>query len=58
MFGILVSQFTLYATMKGTKPDFHYAMQGDRARPFFDDFVQSVKSNYQAERVQSTSYST
>lgn len=51
---LMVSQFTLYGTfMKGTKPDFHVAMKGDLSRPFFDRIVQSLKSQYKEEKIQS-----
>jgi D-aminoacyl-tRNA deacylase len=30
----LVSQFTLQATFKGTKPDFHLAMPSEKSRQF------------------------
>ena len=36
----------------GNKPDFHYAMGG--AEPFFNEFVELVRSEYRADRVQST----
>jgi D-tyrosyl-tRNA(Tyr) deacylase len=29
---LCISQFTLYPTLKGNKPDFHLAMGGDEAR--------------------------
>lgn len=32
---LLVSQFTLFATLKGNKPDFHHAMGPDKAKPFW-----------------------
>ena len=51
-FGILVvSQFTLMSKMKGTKPDFHEAMEGEKARAIFDSFVSKLRAKYQAERV-------
>src|SRR5690606_29813028 len=49
---LLVSQFTLYANIKkGTKPDFHGSAAPDIARPFYDKFVELVKSSYAPERV-------
>lgn len=51
-FGILVvSQFTLYSKMKGTKPDFHDAMDGDKARVIFDKFVATLRSKYKEDRI-------
>ena len=32
---LLVSQFTLFATLKGNKPDFHHAMGPAAAKPFW-----------------------
>jgi D-tyrosyl-tRNA(Tyr) deacylase len=29
---MVVSQFTLYGILKGNKPDFHSAMEADKAR--------------------------
>lgn len=40
---LLVSQFTLFAQLKGNKPDFHNAMGPQRARPYWSDFVQRVE---------------
>ena len=51
---LLVSQFTLYGTCsKGTKPDFHRAMDPERARAFFAEFEAGVRSSYVADRVKS-----
>jgi D-tyrosyl-tRNA(Tyr) deacylase len=48
----LVSQFTLLAsTKKGTKPDFHGAMNSEMARDLYQRFVSKVKEGYQAEKV-------
>ena len=46
-----MSQFTLYGVMKGNKPDFHNAMGSELSRPFYDNFVSKVKSQYQADKV-------
>ena len=43
---LAVSQFTLYAVLKGTKPDFHNAMGGEQAQRMFDLFVNEVKKGY------------
>ena len=40
---LLVSQFTLFATLKGNKPDFHRAMGPQQSRPFWDKFVKRVE---------------
>ena len=47
----MVSQFTLYSKMKGTKPDFHDAMEGEKARTIFDKFVERLRVKYKPERV-------
>ncbi|KAI4135832.1 MAG: hypothetical protein LQ347_000335 [Umbilicaria vellea] len=49
---LLVSQFTLLAnTRKGSKPDFHGAAGGDKARELYDHFVSKVQELYDAEKV-------
>ena len=49
---LLVSQFTLYHQLKGTKPDFHDAMNGDEALPLFNEFLEYLRKQYKPERVQ------
>lgn len=47
-----MSQFTLLAqTKKGSKPDFHGAAGGDKARELYNHFVDKVKEYYQPEKV-------
>ena len=41
---LLVSQFTLFAQLKGNKPDFHQAMGPDRAKPYWNTFVKRVEA--------------
>eukprot|EP01112_Ceratiomyxa_fruticulosa_P021528 TRINITY_DN7601_c0_g1_i1.p1 TRINITY_DN7601_c0_g1~~TRINITY_DN7601_c0_g1_i1.p1 ORF type:complete len:163 (-),score=24.35 TRINITY_DN7601_c0_g1_i1:93-581(-) len=48
---LLVSQFTLYAILKGNKPDFHLAMGPETSKLFYSDFVDLVKLGYQKEKV-------
>lgn len=49
---LIISQFTLCHTFKGTKPDFHTSMSGEQAGPFFDEFVQRLKKEYIADKIQ------
>lgn len=37
--------------MKGTKPDFHGAMNGDEALPLFNSMLEYLRKNYHRERV-------
>ena len=41
---LLVSQFTLYHQLKGTKPDFHAAMNGESAKELYDAFLAKLKA--------------
>ena len=36
---LLVSQFTLYHQLKGRKPDFHNAMEGQKALDLYNYFL-------------------
>ena len=49
---LLVSQFTLYHNLKGTKPDFHDAMDGEKALPLFNSFLEGLRKAYKPEKVQ------
>ena len=49
---LLVSQFTLYAKLKGNKPDFHDAMPPEAARPFWASFVERVTQSHKTGPVQ------
>lgn len=47
-----VSQFTLCANVrKGSKPDFHGAMPGDRSQAMYNDFLADLRSKYEADRI-------
>ncbi|XP_023244420.1 D-aminoacyl-tRNA deacylase 1-like [Centruroides sculpturatus] len=48
---LCVSQFTLYCTLKGNKPDFHLSMAPDRSQPFYEEFVERLKNSYKPELV-------
>lgn len=47
-----VSQFTLLAsTKKGSKPDFHGAANGERAKELYDAFYSRIQELYEPTRV-------
>ncbi|KAL6206657.1 hypothetical protein ACLB2K_023905 [Fragaria x ananassa] len=48
---LLVSQFTLYGTLKGNKPDFHVAMAPDKAKPFYASLVESFRKSYKPDAI-------
>ncbi|KAK6589453.1 hypothetical protein RS030_203214 [Cryptosporidium xiaoi] len=49
---LIVSQFTLYGTVKnGSKPDFHYAMNGKDALIIFNSIVDKFKTSYSPEKI-------
>lgn len=49
---LIISQFTLCHTFKGTKPDFHLSMGAEQSGPFFQEFVERLKKEYKADKVQ------
>lgn len=49
---LIISQFTLCHTFKGTKPDFHQSMGADQSKPFFEEFIGRLKKEYAADKVQ------
>ncbi|PWA83248.1 D-tyrosyl-tRNA(Tyr) deacylase [Artemisia annua] len=51
LFGLAVSQFTLYGILKGNKPDFHVAMGPDRAKSFYASLVERFQRSYKSEAV-------
>ncbi|CAH2095263.1 unnamed protein product [Euphydryas editha] len=48
---LCVSQFTLYNTWKGNKPDFHCAMPSEKSKEFYENFVQLLKDSYKPEKI-------
>ncbi|KAL8937931.1 MAG: hypothetical protein Q9216_004170 [Gyalolechia sp. 2 TL-2023] len=49
---LCVSQFTLLAsTKKGSKPDFHGAAGGEKARELYDQFFSKVQELYEEDKV-------
>lgn len=49
---LVVSQFTLYAILKGNKPDFHAAKEPTQAEALYNMFVDRLKSTYSPDKVQ------
>mmetsp|Transcript_10834 Transcript_10834/g.27944 ORF Transcript_10834/g.27944 Transcript_10834/m.27944 type:complete len:250 (-) Transcript_10834:83-832(-) len=48
---LVVSQFTLFATFKKPKPDFHAAMGGDQAKLLYEAFVERCRAALSPDRV-------
>lgn len=48
---LVVSQFTLFAVLKGNKPDFHGALNPEAAEGLYLHFVQELKRLYREDRV-------
>jgi len=48
---LCVSQFTLYCTMKGNKPDYHLTMAGDAAKEFYNQFLTEMRQGLHEDKV-------
>ncbi|XP_054712412.1 D-aminoacyl-tRNA deacylase 1-like [Uloborus diversus] len=48
---LCISQFTLYCTLKGNKPDFHHSMAADASEKFYSDFLSSMKAAYSDDKI-------
>lgn len=48
---LCISQFTLYYTLKGNKPDFHRAMKGDAAESLYKIFLQKLGTSYDEKKI-------
>ncbi|XP_072933048.1 D-aminoacyl-tRNA deacylase 1 [Epargyreus clarus] len=48
---LCVSQFTLYNTWQGTKPDFHKSMPAAQSKEFYEKFLQRLKQAYVPDKV-------
>ncbi|XP_075145438.1 D-aminoacyl-tRNA deacylase isoform X1 [Haematobia irritans] len=48
---LCVSQFTLYHRLKGNKPDFHLAMQGEQAQTLYQLFLKRLGTSYDANKI-------
>jgi len=53
---LVVSQFTLYSFMKGNKPDFHKAMDGEKAKVLYEQFVGILRKGYKPDKVQTGAF--
>lgn len=51
IFSLNIFQFTLYAVMKGNKPDYHQAMAADNSQAFYDNFLTELRKKYKPELV-------
>uniref|UniRef100_T1IYM9 D-aminoacyl-tRNA deacylase n=1 Tax=Strigamia maritima TaxID=126957 RepID=T1IYM9_STRMM len=48
---LCVSQFTLYCTLKGNKPDFHLSMEAEKSKLFYAEFLDKLRRAYQPDLV-------
>ncbi|XP_063429535.1 D-aminoacyl-tRNA deacylase-like isoform X1 [Mytilus trossulus] len=48
---LCISQFTLALEMKGNKPDFHDAMNPEYSEPFYNEFLDLMRSMYKPGKV-------
>jgi len=48
---LCVSQFTLYAVLKGNKPDYHQTMAGDQSRDFYQLFLTRLRQSHKSDLV-------
>ena len=48
---LCVSQFTLYHRLKGNKPDFHLAMQGENAQQLYQKFLKRLEQTYDSTKI-------
>ena len=48
---LCVSQFTLHATLKGTKPDFHLSMSGEQSKVVYEKVLNQLKQSYKSDKI-------
>lgn len=48
---LCISQFTLYHRLKGNKPDFHLAMQGEQAQKMYLGILKQLGEKYNSEKI-------
>ena len=51
---LCVSQFTIYHTMKGNKPDFRNAMASDKSEVFYNSFLERLRQLYKPDHIKGT----
>ena len=53
---MVVSQFTLYCHLKGNKPDFHKALEHEKAEELYLKFVNALKAKYVPDKIQTGAF--
>ncbi|XP_003740345.1 D-aminoacyl-tRNA deacylase [Galendromus occidentalis] len=48
---LCVSQFTLFAVLKGNKPDFHNSMPGEASKEFYSKFLNAIRQSYENDKI-------
>lgn len=48
---LCISQFTLHATLKGTKPDYHLSMSGEQSKVLYEKLLNQLKANYKNDKI-------
>ncbi|XP_017494832.1 PREDICTED: D-tyrosyl-tRNA(Tyr) deacylase-like [Rhagoletis zephyria] len=48
---LCISQFTLFATLKGNKPDFHLAMEPVASKALYQGLLKKLRSQYSPDRI-------
>lgn len=47
----MYDQFTLYAVLKGNKPDYHNSMGPEDSKAFYDEFISKLCLSYKLNLV-------
>lgn len=53
---LCISQFTLYHCMNGNKLDFHNAMPAASSEPFYNKFLETLRSQYKPELIKGNAF--
>ena len=51
-------QFTLMSVLKGNKPDFHNAMEAEKSKEFYDEFLAEMRKKFRPEAIKGIIAST